>query len=217
MVVSAMLVVVGQLSLRPALRKWFPALGKQRRWPYLYAMLSRFALLPVLVLGALVLCGAVAAQDGKPDEFRRLGTFNDWEAYAYREDGKPVCYMVSQPKKKQGDYTRRGDVFAMVTHRPGENSSNVVSFYAGYTYKEDSSVRVQIGSDSVDLFTAAAAAWTRSRDDDRALIRQMIRGADMVVKGTSRFDTETTDTYSLTGFTAAYRAISRTCDVKPIA
>lgn len=178
-------------------------------------MISRLALLPLLLIATVLASGPAAAQ-GKPDDFRRIGTYEDWEAYSYREEGKQVCYMVSQPKKKQGDYTRRGDVFAMVTHRPGENSRDVVSFYAGYTYKEDSDVDVRIGSDSYDLFTAADAAWTKSRDHDQSMVREMIRGTDMIVKGTSRFDTLTTDTYSLLGFTAAYRAISQACGARPL-
>lgn len=156
------------------------------------------------------------AQESGAEKFRKLGTFNDWEAYTYQEAGKPVCYMVSQPTKKQGNYKRRGDVFAMVTHRPGEESRDVVSIYAGYSYKKDSTAALQIGTGKFSLFTAADAAWARTRKDDTALVRAMIRGAGMVVKGTSRFGTLTTDTYSLRGFTAAYRAISRACKVRAV-
>ncbi len=169
-----------------------------------------------LVLAAILAAGPVQAQSGSADSFRKIGAFNAWEAYSYKEGGQTVCYMVSQPTKKQGNYKRRGDVFAMVTHRPGEKSRDVVSFYAGYTYKKDSGVDVRIGSGRFDLFTAADAAWARTKNADAALVRAMIRGATMVVKGTSRFGTLTTDTYSLRGFTAAYRAISRACKTRAL-
>jgi hypothetical protein len=38
-----------------------------------------------------------------------------------------------------------------------------------------------------------------------------VKGAAMVVVGTSERGTKTTDTYSLKGFTAAYGAISKAC------
>ena len=49
---------------------------------------------------------------------------------------------------------------------------------------------------------------------DAKLVQSMIRGADMVVQGTSSRGTLTTDTYSLKGFTAAYKAINKACKVK---
>ena len=42
----------------------------------------------------------------------------------------------------------------------------------------------------------------------------MIRGARLVVKGTSSRGTKTTDTYSLKGFSAAFKAIGKACKVK---
>ena len=42
----------------------------------------------------------------------------------------------------------------------------------------------------------------------------MKRGRKMVVKGKSSRGTATTDTYSLTGFSAAYKAIGEACGVK---
>ena len=165
----------------------------------------------ILVLAAILAAGPVRALSGAADSFRKIGAFNAWEAYSFKENEQIVCYIVSQPTKKRGDYKRRGDVFAMVTHRPGEKSRDVVSFYAGYTLEKGSSVDVRIGSGRFDMFTAADAAWARTKNADAALVRAMIRGAGMVVKGTSRFGTLTTDTYSLRGFTAAYRAISRAC------
>ena len=48
-------------------------------------------------------------------------------------------------------------------------------------------------------------------DNSLALVQSMIRGAKMVVRGTSWRGTKTTDTYSLKGFTAAYNKITETC------
>jgi hypothetical protein len=42
----------------------------------------------------------------------------------------------------------------------------------------------------------------------------MRAGRTMIVKGVSSKDTETTDTYSLLGFTAAHNAINDACNVE---
>ena len=46
------------------------------------------------------------------------------------------------------------------------------------------------------------------------VVDAMIRGARLVVKGTSSRGTKTTDTYSLKGFSAAFKAIGKACKVK---
>ena len=48
-------------------------------------------------------------------EVEVLGTFGDWEAAAYTVSGVKTCYLTSVPKKAEGKYKKRGDVFAFVT------------------------------------------------------------------------------------------------------
>ena len=42
----------------------------------------------------------------------------------------------------------------------------------------------------------------------------MAKGRQLIVTGYSSRGTKTTDTYSLAGFTAAYKAIGKACGVK---
>jgi hypothetical protein len=101
-----------------------------------------------------------------------------------------------------------------VTHRPWDKRLNEVSFAAGYAYKKDSTVEVKIGGEKFTLFTDGETAWSRSPKDDKQLVDAMRRGSDMTVVGTSSRGTKTTDTYSLMGFTKAYEAIGKACNVK---
>jgi len=159
-------------------------------------------------LAFALLAGPAAAQD-----IRRLGEFQDWRAYTYQEGGNKVCYMASEPKTEKGDYTQRGDVYAMVTHRPAQGTQNVVSFIIGYPFKSDSRVSVSIDGQSFTLFTHEDTAWAPDTQTDNALVQSMRAGRQMIVKGTSTRGTETTDTYSLLGFTAAHKAINDACQV----
>src|SRR5882724_3705199 len=74
-----------------------------------------------------------------------IGSYGDWQALTYEENGKPVCYVFTEPAKKQGDYTSRGQVYALVTHRPVDKKLNVFTIVAGYSYKEDSDAILEVG------------------------------------------------------------------------
>jgi hypothetical protein len=75
-------------------------------------------------------------------------------------------------------------------------------------------VQVRIGSEKFTLFTDGETAWSRSPKDDKQLVDAMRRGNSMVIVGMSSKGTQTTDTYSLTGFSKAYEAIGKACNVK---
>jgi hypothetical protein len=140
-----------------------------------------------------------------------LGTHRDWNVYAFTEDGQKICYMASEPKKQEGNYTRRGNPAVLVTRRPTPQPVDEVSVQPGYTYLEGSEVEVRVGSRRFNLFTRGEHAWTKSEDADQALINAMKRGTDMTVRGTSTKNTYSLDTYSLLGFTAAYEAMIKAC------
>lgn len=150
--------------------------------------------------------GSYAAEDDEA-----LGRFRDWYAVAYVENGKKICYMVTQPTKSEGNYTRRGPAYVQVTRRQGDSVPDVVSFESGYPFKEASEVEVAVDGTKYTLFTDGQTAWAYDEDSDKALATAMAKGAKMIVKGTSSRGTLTTDTYSLLGFMAARRAITQAC------
>ena len=76
------------------------------------------------ILGSFI-CGNSFA--GAP---KLLGQWDDWAAYFYEDSAGRVCYMASTPKKDEGKYTKRGDIYAVVTHRPKEKSFDVFNIKA---------------------------------------------------------------------------------------
>lgn len=150
-----------------------------------------------------------------PAQAEVLGEHNDWVATQGSEAGKPLCYISAEPQKAEGDYSKRGLTYAIVTHRPAEKSVGVVSFQQGYSLDKAKAVTVTIdGKTTFSLFAQDEFAWTRETADDKALVKAMRGGSTMVVKGTSARGTLTTDTYSLSGFTAAITAINKACGVR---
>ena len=118
---------------------------------------------------------------------------------------------VSKPKKAKGNYKKRGDVFAVITHLPGQDKWNEFSIVAGYNYKPESNPDVVIGDYKVQLFTSGSRAWSFSPSDDEKIIKSLKSSMRMTVVGTSSRGTITTDTYSLVGFTKAYQKITEVC------
>jgi hypothetical protein len=157
------------------------------------------------------LAGAITALPAHSQDVTALGRHGDWIAYIYQENGQPVCYMTSAPTKSEGNYSRRGDVQILVTHRPDREAFDVISVVAGYEYKRDADATLAIRGDRFDLFTNGDRAWARDAKTDKAMTQAMIKGKAAVVSGTSSRDTLTTDTFSLIGFTAAHKAISEAC------
>lgn len=151
-----------------------------------------------------------SAQASEP---RLIGTFGNWSAYMFLENGNKVCYMAAKPQKAEGNYKSRGDVFALITHRPAEGSKNVFSYATGYGYKDNSEATVKIDGKNYSLFTQDDMAWAPDTAQDNVLTEAIKSGSNMVVTGTSARGTQTTDSFSLSGSTKAYEAISTECGI----
>ena len=157
------------------------------------------------------LCALVASSQVQAAEPRLIATHGKWSAYVYEENGNKVCYMAAQPDKDEGNYSRRGQIFALVTHRPAEGTKNVFSYIAGYSYKPASDVTVKVNGDTFTLFTQDDTAWTPDAATDEKIANDIRKGSTLVVKGISSRGTHTTDTFSLNGSGAAHDAITKEC------
>ncbi len=162
------------------------------------------------LLVALAVCAPAQAEE----QASPIGTYRNWNGYSYSDAGKKICFMATKPTRTLPAGATRGDIYAMITHRPAENSTGVVSIVTGYTYKSNSDVQVTIGNQRFSLFTDGDTAWARDDATDRALVAAIKAGSSMTVVGTSARGTKTTDTYSLAGSSAAYQAISQQCGLR---
>lgn len=164
-----------------------------------------------LFLSMLLISSQVFAMDAP----KLIGDYNDWSAYTFKEGKNTVCYIASSPKRDEGNYTKRGDIYAVVTHRPSDKSFDVVNFVSGYTLKSNSKFTVKIGHETFDkFFLQDDKAWTINDSEDVKLVKAMFRGERMIVEGVSNRGTQTKDTYSLKGFARAYKAINAKCGKK---
>ena len=86
-----------------------------------------------------------------------------------------------------------------------------VSFTGGYPFASGSTVNMNISGSEFELFTEGEWAWPATTADDAKIIAAMKRGADATLTARSSRGTQTKDTFSLLGFTAAVEDAAKRC------
>ncbi len=160
------------------------------------------------ILLATVLALTPTALSAEP---KHLADNGDWAAYENTNGKGKICFAITEPKKKLPKKVSRDPVYFLITNRPKEKIKNEVSIITGYPYKADSITTVQIGDDKFELYTKADGAWIDNAKAEKRLIKSMKNGNTMIVKGTSRRGTVTTDEYSLIGITKTISVIDKAC------
>lgn len=163
----------------------------------------------------LVACGFVAslllAPAALAQEASNLGTFKFWTAWKSSDTNGVICYVSSQPQDAQPTNVNRDPIHFLVIHRKGLGTRNEVQTLVGYPLKSDSTPNVVIDGRSYPMVIEGSAAWLASTGDEGSFVASMKRGSEMVVRGTSQRGTDTIDTYSLAGVTAAMTEIDKAC------
>jgi len=166
-----------------------------------------------LALGALALVasGAVAQEQST----NRVAAKTDWSVFV--EDNPTECWGVSTPKEvvntRDGRVVavNRGQTLLMVFYRPSAEAKGQVAFTGGYPFASGSTVTMDISGNQFELFTEGEWAWPATTADDAKIIAAMKRGADATMTARSSRGTQTKDTFSLLGFTAAVEDAAKRC------
>ncbi|WP_139284772.1 invasion associated locus B family protein [Acidocella aminolytica] len=135
------------------------------------------------------------------------GKYGDWTAATYGGGNAKVCYAFTTVQSSKPAIQSRGKVMLTVSERKG--SQNEVSITSGYDYPKDANVKLTVGSQDFDFYTQKNIAFTTSGEGAVAAFKA---GNFAIVTGPAPKDKLTvTDKFSLSGFTAAYKAISDAC------
>lgn len=155
-----------------------------------------------------------AAAPSQPSQPERLGAAQSWTAYRAREKNGQICYIVGEPAKTEPANVKRDPVHLLVTHNTADKTTGVVSFIAGYAFKEGSEADLDVGGKKFNLFTKDDTAWARDAATDKAIVEAMLKAKQAVIKGSSARGTATTDTYTLAGFGQVLGEIDKACKIK---
>lgn len=159
---------------------------------------------------ALFLLSSLVAAPALAQSVRSLGDFRDWSAYSASEGTGPVCFAMSKPTDVSPTPDGYSQAYLYLTHRPSEAVRNEVNLVAGFSFAPDTPATLSVSGQSYDLFTQGDAAWLLdpSRSDD--LAGSIRAGSTLTIEGTTERGIRVVETFSLSGATAASRAIE-TC------
>jgi hypothetical protein len=147
------------------------------------------------------------AQPAQTPGPRQLGSFRDWTAATYQDNGQKICYAFTRATKTEPN---RQGVVLTVTHRPG--GRDAVAITVGYTYPRNAETMIVIGQTSLPFYTNGNSAFAR---DGTAVVAAMRGGNRATARGPAAGGRGTAnDQFSLAGFSAAHDAISRECPAR---
>ena len=167
------------------------------------------------LIAGMALAGLATAAVAQEESSNRVAAKTDWSVFVESEPKE--CWGVSAPKEtvntRDGRVVavRRGDILLMVFYRPEAGVSGQVTFTGGYPFASGSTVNLNISGNEFELFTDGEWAWPATAADDAKIITAMKRGASAILTARSSRGTQTKDTFSLLGFTAALEDAEQRC------
>ena len=145
------------------------------------------------------------------ENLKSIGKFKDWESFVLSQDGNKTCFAQSIPVVRAPKKLKRDPSRLFVSFRPAENIKNEVSVTNGYDFKLKAPVTAKSGKKSYDLFSKGQFAWVVDNKDEQKLIVTMKKASRLMIIGNSQKGNQTTDHYSMMGFTKAYNSAKKSC------
>ena len=140
---------------------------------------------------------------------KQIGKFEDWVAATHQESGATVCYAFTRAQSSAPALPGRGPVIVTITQRP--TLRDAVAIEAGFTYADKAAVTLQVDATALDFYTDKRNAFAR---DGKAVAAAFAKGAKAVAKSPGPKSVAVQDTFSLKGFSDAYKAINKACPPK---
>ena len=145
------------------------------------------------------------------ENLKSVGKFKDWESFILSQDGNKTCFAQSIPVVRAPKKLKREPSRLFVSFRPAENIKNEVSVTNGYEFKLKAPVTAKSGKKSYDLFSKGKFAWVVDNKDEAKLIVTMKKASRLMIVGNTDKGDQTTDHYSMMGFTKAYNTAKKSC------
>jgi hypothetical protein len=145
------------------------------------------------------------------EDLKSLGKFKDWQSFVLLKEGVKTCFAQSTPVVKAPKKFKRDPSRLFISFIPSEDIKNEVSVTNGYEFKLKAPVLAKSGKKSYDLFSKGRFAWVADDKDEPKLITTMKKASRLMIIGNSTEGTQTTDHYSMMGFTKAYNLAKKSC------
>lgn len=163
---------------------------------------------------AAAIAGFAAAFSADPalaQAVKQLGVYHDWTVYSANTGNGAICFAVSKPVEVTPSPDGYTQAYLYLTHRPAEQVNNELNLVAGFNMGEDQPVVLSVAGSTYPLFAQADAAWLQDPTKNDDLAGMMRAGTTAVIDMTNDKGIKVKETFSLSGATAASKAISSGC------
>ena len=141
---------------------------------------------------------------------RSTGKYKNWESFVAETEKGKICFAQTIPTKRATGAIQRDQSKLFVTFRPSENIKDEVSVTSGHDYKS-STVTASSGKKRYSFFSQKNFAWLLDDQEEKKIIKLMKKATNLIVKARTTKGAETTDHYSMMGFTKAYNTAKKNC------
>ena len=141
---------------------------------------------------------------------RSTGKYKNWESFIAETEKGKICFAQTIPTKRAPSSIQRGQSKLFVTFRPSEDIKDEISLTSGHDYKT-STVTAASGKKKYSFFSQKNFAWLLDDQEEKNFIKLMKKATNLIIKARTTKGAETTDHYSMMGFTKAYNTAKKTC------
>ena len=160
----------------------------------------------LIVIFSFIFCAANAEGN-----LKCLGKFKDWQSFVLLKEGVKTCFAQSIPVVKAPKKFKRDPSRLFISFRPAEDIKNEISVTNGYEFKLKAPVSAKSGKKTYDMFSKGRFAWVVDNKDEAKLIVTMKKASRLMIIGNTDKGDQTTDHYSMMGFTKAYNTARKSC------
>ena len=158
----------------------------------------------------ILVCLLIFSSNSFANTPRSTGKYKNWQSFTAETDEGKICFAETLPTKRAPAAVKRGKSKLFVTFRPSENINDEISLTSGHEYKS-STVTARSGKRSYSFTSKKNFAWIIDDREEKNFIQLMKKATDVIVKARTSKGAETTDHYSMMGFTKAYNAAKKNC------
>ena len=159
----------------------------------------------------LILFSFICSISYGEENLKSIGKFKEWESFVLSQGGSKICFAQSKPVIRAPKKLKREPSRLFVSFRPSENIKNEISVTNGYEFKLKAPVEAKSGKKSYDLYSKGRFAWVVDNKDESKLIVTMKKASRLMIIGNTDKGDQTTDHYSMMGFTKAYKTAKKSC------
>ena len=158
----------------------------------------------------ILVCLLIFSSNSFANTPRSTGKYKNWQSFTAETDEGKICFAETLPTKRAPAAVKRGKSKLFVTFRPSENIKDEISITSGHVYRA-STVTAKSGKRSYSFFSKENFAWILDDQEEKKFIKLMKKATDIIVKARTVKGAETTDHYSMMGFTKAYNTAKKNC------